>query len=276
MLEVDHFPELDDPVLVAVFSGWVDAGYAGATAAALLSDQIPDEDHFARIDLSELADLQATRPTVHLVGGGIREIEWPSVAISAGRASRDVVLVQGPEPSLRWPEVATELVDLVGRLGVVDSFGLGGMPALASHRRPIRVLATATTRSLAQELGPSREDYAGPTGFQTVLQHALGERGIRAGALWAQVPQYVAASACPPAAGALLARLAELTGLSVDIGGLDAAADDWTTKIDEGLEDRPDVAQLVEELESRLDAAAPSGDELVSEIERFLRSQGES
>jgi proteasome assembly chaperone (PAC2) family protein len=150
------------------------------------------------------------------------------------------------------------------------------MPALASHRRPVRVLATATARSVAQEVGALREDYAGPTGFQTVLQHMLGEGGVRAVGLWAQVPQYVSASSSPAAATALLARLHELTGVTVDLRALDEQSTEWVRKIDEGLEQRPDVAQLVEQLEAQLDRAMPSGDELVSEIERFLRSQGES
>jgi proteasome assembly chaperone (PAC2) family protein len=276
MIVVERYPDLEDPVLLTSFAGWVDAGYAGATAVAVLADQLDGYATFARLDLSELSDLQATRPTVRLAGGGIRTIEWPAIELAAGRAGRDVVIVSGPEPSLRWPDVAAALVDLAVRLGVRESFGLGGMPALASHRRAVRVLATATARSLAQELGPLREDYAGPTGFATVLQRALGDAGVRAAALWAQVPQYVSASVSPAAAAALLRRLAEVARLSVDTAALDAEAREWVARVDEGLAERPDVASLVEQLEAQIDRAVPSGDDLVSEIERFLRSQGES
>lgn len=275
MIRYEHVPDLDDPVLVTVFTGWVDAGYAGAAALAALAAQLDMLDEFATIDLADLCDLQATRPTVRLSDGGVRTIEWPEIGITAGRAGRDVVVVHGPEPSLRWPEVAGALVDLAQRLGVREAFALAGMPALASHRRAIKVLATASTRSLAQELGPLREDYAGPTGFSTVLQRALGDVGVRAAALWAQVPQYVAASASPAAAAALLRRLGEVAGLDVDTSALDDEAREWVARIDEGLADRPDVAELVAQLEAQLDRAVPSGDDLVSEIERFLRSQGE-
>jgi predicted ATP-grasp superfamily ATP-dependent carboligase len=276
MLTVDHVPDLSDPVLVTSFSGWVDAGYAGATAIAVLTAQLTSPEPVATVDLAELSDLQATRPTVRLVDGGLREIEWPSISVTAGRAGRDVVVIEGPEPSLRWPDVARAFADFAERLGVREAYSVAGMPALASHRRPVRVLATATARSVAQEVGALREDYAGPTGFQTVLQHMLGEGGVRAVGLWAQVPQYVSASSSPAAATALLARLHELTGVTVDLRALDEQSSEWVRKIDEGLEQRPDVAQLVEQLEAQLDRAMPSGDELVSEIERFLRSQGES
>ncbi len=273
VLDVDHVPDLDDPVLVASFSGWVDAGYAGATAVDALAQLCDGGDHFATLNLSDLSDLQATRPTVRLDEGGLRAIDWPAVELRAAKLRRDLIIVSGPEPSLAWPDVCDAIVDLAGRMGVSEAYMVGGMPALASHRRPIRVLATATSRSLAQEIGALRDDYVGPTGFQTVLQHGLGQHGVRSVGLWAQVPQYVAASASPAATSAVLRKLVELSGLEVDLTAFDEETEAWIAKIDEGLADRPDVARLVTQLEEQLDRDGPSGDDLVSEIERFLRTQ---
>src|SRR5919108_2625060 len=141
MLDVDKWPELRDPVLVVALSGWVDAGLAGAGAAAVLGEQLISAASFGRVDLTDLVDLQQTRPSVHLVDGTTREITWPVIELIAGRAGGDIVLCRGPEPSLRWRALSDELVELAQRLGVRMMVGLGGMPTLASHRRPVNVLA---------------------------------------------------------------------------------------------------------------------------------------
>src|SRR4249919_679289 len=129
--------------MVVALSGWVDAGVAGEGAVTVLLEQLLDEDPFATLDLTDLLDLQQTRPTAHFAEGGLRVIDWPEIQLVSGRIGRDVVLVHGPEPSLRWPAVAAEIVDAARRLGVVDAVTLAGMPALVSHRHALPVLATA-------------------------------------------------------------------------------------------------------------------------------------
>jgi proteasome assembly chaperone (PAC2) family protein len=266
---------LRDPVLVVALSGWVDAGLAGAGAAAVLSDQLGSAAEFGRVDLTDLVDLQQTRPSVHLVDGATREITWPTVDVVAGRTGRDVVLCRGPEPSLRWRAFSDELVQVSQRLGVRMMFGLGGMPTLVSHRRPVTVLTTATSRSLAQEVGAWRADYTGPTGAQTALQVALGHAGIPGVGLWAQVPHYVSATPSPPAISALLSRLREIAGIETDLSSLDGQVDEYLRRVEEGLSERPDVAEMVDNIEASEDSGEiPTGDELASEIERFLREQG--
>jgi predicted ATP-grasp superfamily ATP-dependent carboligase len=272
MLRVETWPELRTPVMVFAFTGWVDAGFAGSGAIAALGEGLESARRFGEVDLSELLDLQQTRPTVRIVGGGVRAIDWPRVELWAGTAGRDVVLVHGPEPSLRWASFAAELADAAQRLGVTLAMSLGGMPVLASHRRPVAVFATATSRSFAQELGELRPDYTGPTGLNTVLQHQLGQVGIPTFGLWAQVPQYVSGSPSPPAVRALLARAAQLGQITIDLAALDQTSEEYTTRVEEGLSQRQDVLEMVNRLEAAT-GTVPSGDELVSEIEKFLRSQ---
>ena len=272
VLDVETWPELRAPVLVLVLTGWVDAGGAGASAAQALAGQLGAGRVFARYDLSDLVDLQQTRPSVGLVDGETRLISWPEIEFIAGRAGRDVVLCAGPEPSLRWPTITRDIVEVAQRLKVERAFALGAMPAVVSHRRPTPVLATATSHSLAQEAGVLRTDYSGPTGLQTVVQVALGEVGIPAVGLWAQVPHYVSGNPSPPATRALLSRLRELAGVEADLADLDEACETYVEKVEEGLVDRPDVAELVEAIESE-HPPLPTADELASEIERFLREQ---
>lgn len=272
MLEVETWPELREPVLVVALQGWVDAGMAGSEAVDLMREQLDAGRRFARLDLADLVDLQQTRPEVAIAEGTTRRVSWPEIECVAGRIGRDVVLVTGPEPSLRWPSVIRALVDLADRVGVVVAYGLGAMPAVTTHRRPVEVLATATDESLAEQVGALRTDYVGATGLQTALLVALGEAGIPAVGLWGQVPHYLAGSPSPPATRAVLDRLVRLSGIEVDLGPLDRRVERYGGKVEAGLAERPDVAELVQAIEAE-HPSMPSGDDLVDEIERYLRSQ---
>src|SRR5262245_12617553 len=280
LLHVDDWPRLRDPVLVVSLSGWVDAGVAGAGAMAVLSEQVGSQREFGTIDLADLMDLQQTRPVVQLADGVTRTIQWPSIDFVAGNAGRDVVLCQGPEPSLRWRAVLGEIAEAAVRLGVTAAFTMAGIPSMVSHRRPVPILSTATDAGLLEDAGAYRNDYNGPTGAQTALQVMLGEAGIPTIALWAQVPHYVSSGASPPAIRSLLAKLRELAGLSLDLAVLDDQAESYVRRVEAGLAERPDVAEAVAAIEAQeaedqpvSEEDLPSGDELASEIEKFLRGQ---
>ena len=149
---------------------------------------------------------------------------------------------------------------------------LGGIPALVSHRTAAVVTASATQRSLAQELVPLRPDYAGPTGLQTVVLRALGDAGIPGCGLWVQVPQYVSGSPSPPAIRALLGRLVEVYNLDLDLRTLDDRSQAYLRRVEAGLEARPDVKAVVDQIDERQEGTT---DDLVAEIEQFLRSQSD-
>ncbi len=255
--------------MVVSLSGWVDAGMAGAGTVTALREQLVGPDEFTAIDLSDHMDLQQTRPNARWSDDG-RVIEWPEITFVSGSLGRDVVIVSGPEPSLRWPSVSAAIVDVARTLEVRDACTVAGMPSLVSHRRPVPVLATATHHSLAQEIAPLRMAYGGPTGLQTLVQRALGDADIRSAGLWAQVPQYVSGSPSPPAVRALLRRLAEIGRLELDLRPLDARCDGYVTRVDAGLATRPEVQEVVDRIDREQGASA---DDLVSEIELFLRQQ---
>ena len=280
LLRVDDWPRLREPVLVVSLSGWVDAGLAGAGAMAVLAEQLGSQREFGTIDLADLMDLQQTRPVVQLADGVTRTIQWPSIDFVAGNAGRDVVLCQGPEPSLRWRAVLGEIADAAVRLGVTSAFTMAGIPSMVSHRHPVQVLCTATDPLLLEDAGAFRNDYNGPTGAQTALQVLLGEVGVPTIALWAQVPHYVSSGASPPAIRAVLDKLRGLAGLSLDLSVLDEQADAYVRRVEEGIAERPDVAEAVAAIEAQeaeeqavSEDDLPSGDELASEIEKFLRGQ---
>ena len=75
-------PTLHQPVLVAAFEGWNDAGEAATFAARFLVERW-DAKPFATIDPEEFFDFTSTRPHVQLDENDQREIVWPSTTLSS-------------------------------------------------------------------------------------------------------------------------------------------------------------------------------------------------
>jgi len=271
-------------VLLAAFSGWVDAGYSGQGALRYLITHASGA-RTAAVDLSDIVDLNANRPHIGVVDGSVDELDWPRLEIVAVSGPRDMILLTGPEPSIEWRGFSDWVCGLAVGSGVGEAYLLGGMPAAVTHDREVAVLATATDAELGARIGPLRPDYTGPTGLQTVLQFDLASAGIPAGGLWAQVPPYVAASPAPPAIRALLQKLRQVCRIEVPLDPLADETAKWRTRVERHLDERPELAELVGRLREAIAVTGdtgqipmdpdevPSGEELAREIERFLRDQ---
>jgi predicted ATP-grasp superfamily ATP-dependent carboligase len=269
--------------MVCAFQGWNDAGDSASTAVAFMATALGGR-RFARIDSEQFYDYQANRPAVSYTETGEREIEWPTVEVfevRAPRATRDLVLVQGVEPSLRWRSFSQHLVDLAEALGVQVVVSLGALLGDVPHTLPVSMVGYASDPSLIQRLGMKTSTYEGPTGIVGVLHGACVEAGLPSASIWAGVPHYVAAAASPKAALALVRRVEGLVGVAVDVTELEAASADYERQVGIAVQSDPDVAAFVERLEA---AAAeeqeengedvPSGDVIAREFQRFLRQRG--
>ncbi len=273
------------PALVCAFTGWNDAGEAASSAVRFLGTTL-GATRFARIDPEEFFDFQAERPTVRLVDGRTREITWPSIEIWAARAPRaprDLVLLSGPEPSMRWRGFCTTIIELAEALGVQLTVTLGALLADVPHTRPVPMVGIASDEALAERIGLGPTDYEGPTGITGVLHSACSQAGLPAASLWASVPHYVAAAPNPKASLALVRKLESLVGVSVDATELEQAAGEYERRVTSAVAGDDDVRRFVERLEQAADAEAPepespevpSGDVLAREFQRFLNQRGD-
>jgi proteasome assembly chaperone (PAC2) family protein len=284
----DRHPQLRDPLLVAAFEGWNDAGDA-ATAAAEWLVQRSHAERFASVDSDEHVDYQSRRPRVELVNGVARAITWPAHEYFAGSfGDRDLVVLRAVEPNIRWKEYCSTVISVAAQVGcrMVVTFGalLGDVP----HTRRVRVTGTSTDPELVDRLGLVPSRYEGPTGIVGVLNDACREQGVASVSLWAPVPHYVATPPNPPATRALLERFAGLADLRFELDGMEQLVDIWRAQVERAIADNDEVKTYVRELEARIDAQdaeeqgvvldssdLPDADEFVDEVERFLREQGE-
>jgi predicted ATP-grasp superfamily ATP-dependent carboligase len=282
----DRRPDgLRAPAMVCAFQGWNDAGDAASSALSFLSSAL-DAQRFARIDSEEFYDFQANRPSVQFNEDNEREIVWPTVEVfeaRAPRAPRDLVLVQGVEPSLRWRAFCAHVVDLAEALGVQVVVSLGALLGDVPHTRPVAVSGHASDPALLERLGMqgSVSTYEGPTGIVGVLHNACVQAGLPAASLWAGVPHYVAAASNPKAALALVRRVEALIGVSVDVSELESAAVDYERQVGLAVQSDPDIQAFVERLEQATEGDeevtpedVPSGDAIAREFQRFLRQRG--
>jgi proteasome assembly chaperone (PAC2) family protein len=276
MTEIEAWPELRDPVLVAAFEGWNDAGDA-ATGAIEHLELTWDARPLAALDPDDYYDFQVNRPTVSLVDGVSRRITWPTTRLSVCRpagADFDLVLVRGIEPNMRWRTFCDELLDIIRDLGVHTVVTLGALLSDAPHTRPTPVTGTSYDSESAARYGLERSRYEGPTGIVGVLQDACVAVGIPAISFWAAVPHYVAQPPNPKATIALLHRVEEVLDIAVPLGELPAQADEWQKLVDEMADEDEDVRDYIRNLEERDDDGGmreESGETIAREFERYLR-----
>jgi predicted ATP-grasp superfamily ATP-dependent carboligase len=279
-LHIDDHPQLERPVLIAAFRGWNDGGQGASLAGAYLARAWAAQE-FASIDAENFYDFQATRPTVSLVDGYTRKIEWPEntfLHAPLPGGGRDVVILLGVEPSLRWRSFSAHVSGLAKDLGVELVVTLGSLLADVPHTRPAPVTGSANDPELIDRLGLQASRYEGPTGIVGVLHDACMQAGIPSASLWAAVPHYVSLTPSPRAAKALVDRLAGILDADVDTAELDEAADSYQQQVSEAVASDEETSAYVAELERRVDELAeeadlPSGDAIAAELTRFLRDR---
>ena len=270
-------PALTGAVLIAAFEGWNDAGEAASSGIEHLH-RCWQATKVAELNPDDYYDFQATRPTVHMVDGVTRRVEWPTTTLSICRppgSEDDVVLVCGPEPNLRWRAYCDELLEHADRLGVSTVITLGALLADTAHTRPVPVTGTAYDAEAAERFGIAHSKYEGPTGITGVFQDACVQAGIPAISVWAAVPHYVSHAPSPKATLALLRKLEDILDREVPLGDLPEQADEWQRTVTELAEDDEEVIEYVRTLEERddaeLDLSQTSGEQIAADIERYLR-----
>jgi proteasome assembly chaperone (PAC2) family protein len=267
-------PSLRSPILVCSFRGWNDAAGAASEFEAEL---------IARVDPEEYFDFQETRPTITLSEGQARHIEWPQnnlISAPVPAAERDLVLLDGTEPNLRWRTFSETIATAADALGVEMVVTMGALIAEVSHTLPVPITGLASDPELVEDLELQRSTYEGPTGIVGVLHDCCNQVGITSASLWAAVPHYVAAVPNPKAGLALLRRLEGLTGIAVEAHELEEEADSYEEQIGRAVAANPEIAELVERIEAEQveqlgeGEDLPSADSIAREFQRFLRQQG--
>ncbi|MCK0113261.1 PAC2 family protein [Ornithinimicrobium sp. F0845] len=278
MIDVGHVGEVNDPIVIAAFEGWNDAGESATRAVEHLV-QAWDAELMAVMDPEDYYDFQVNRPRVALVNGQ-RQLTWPTTRVLLARDTplgRDVILVLGIEPSIRWRTYVNELLTLAMDHGSTLWVSMGALLADVPHSRPIPVSVTSEDAELREVHDVERSTYEGPSGIVGVLMDQAHQRDLPGLSVWAAVPHYAGGPPSPKATLALVSRLEELLGCVIDDGDLTEQARAWERGVDELAASDDEVAEYVEALEDAQDTAdlpEASGDAIAREFEKYLRRRG--
>ncbi len=273
------FP-LRNPIMIAYFGGWNDAG---ESASGALMHLLTDWNHqeIGRLDPEAYHDFQVNRPFIRIDETVVREIVWPNTilyAASTPHLSNDFLIVKGIEPSMRWSTFANEILDIADDYEVNTVITLGALLADTPHSRPITVTASGAHPDIAKKLGVEVSKYEGPTGIIGVLQDASYRRGLDAVSFWAAVPHYVSTPPSPKASLALINALEDFLEISISQGDLPNRAVAWEKQVDQMASDDAEIGDYVKQLESSkdaLDIPSATGESIAREVERFLRRNPE-
>ena len=274
--------------MIVAFTGWNDAaeGASGVVEHLLAAWRDRDDDVLpqliAEVDAEEFYDFQVNRPQISIDDSSIRSIRWPGTQVFGllvPMMKRDLIIVTGVEPSMRWKSFTAELLDLADDLEVSLVVTLGSLLADSPHTRPIAVTGTSAHPNMANRLGVSVSKYEGPTGILGIIQDGCARRGIDAISLWAAVPHYASSAPSPKASLALITSLEDFLEIAIPLGSLQSDSDEWEKSVDQLAAEDADVAEYVKALEESKDAAELpdiSGDIIAREFERYLRRQNEN
>ncbi|MFJ9316025.1 PAC2 family protein [Pimelobacter simplex] len=279
-MEIETVTGLVRPVVIAAFEGWNDAAES-ATGVVDHLMRVWNAKVVAAMDPEDYYDFQVNRPTVGIDDNGFRKLTWPSTHVAVAsppELDRDVILIRGIEPNMRWRQFTEELLTTVDELDGELLVTLGALLSDSPHTRPIPVSGSATEADLLDRLSLEQSTYEGPTGIVGVLQEACIRIDMPAVSYWAAVPHYVAQPPCPKATLALLGRLEDLFEVPIPLGDLPDEARAWERGVDELAEEDEDVAEYVRSLEESRDTAdlpEASGEAIAREFERYLKRRGE-
>jgi proteasome assembly chaperone (PAC2) family protein len=276
VIEIEELRPLRSPVLIAAFEGWNDAADAASAAVDHLLE-VWNGELVAVIDPEDFYDFQVNRPTVTGDDDGGRRITWPSTQLSIASppgSDRDVILLRGIEPNMRWRQFCAELLAGADELGAALCVTLGALLADTPHTRPIPVSGTTSDEDLREGLDLEESTYEGPTGIVGVFQDACVSTGMPAVSIWAAVPHYVAQPPCPKATLALLGMVEDVLGLAIPLGDLPEDAKAWERGVDELAAEDDEIGEYVRSLEQTRDTAElpeASGEAIAREFERYLK-----
>lgn len=254
---------LRDPALVCAFTGWTDAGDSASSAVGVISRRLGAQ-RCATVDPELLYTMQSYRPHITVRDGVASDVDWPTVELRAAvvpTARRDLILVTGPEPAMRWQSLSETLIETAKSLGATFVVTLGGLLSDVPHTRPVPITGIATDPDLIASLGAMLPDYEGPTGLTGVVHFEAQKQGLQAVTLLAHVPHYVAGVPSPKATLALVEAVEALTEVPVPTARLRAASERYEQQVSEAVERDPERRELLERLEQMADLREVIGDE---------------
>ena len=271
-------PLLSEPVAVLAFEGWSDAGNTASGCVENLSGTF-DIEPFAELNSEGFYNYQMRRPVVEVKAIGERNFHWPQTSfysVEDYKLKREVIIVFGEEPSMKWKKYSENISNVLIELGVKKAVTIGAFFGQVAHTLPVPIFGVSDDPTFHSRFNVLPTNYSGPTGITSVVGHDLRGRGIETSGLWAAVPHYLSSGVYPKGIGALLNKTSDILKIEIDDSGIQSEGQHFDTKISKAMENSQDLAEYVsklEEAEINIEDSF-SEDNLVEQIEDYLNNEG--
>jgi len=281
LLEIHAQPRLGDGRLVLGFSGWMDGGSVSTGTVDWLVSSLEAE-RAAEIRPAgfyiynfpgSMEVAAAFRPHTRITGGLIAAYEPPTNVFYCDRATK-LLLFSGKEPNLDWEGFADCFYSFASEAGVRTLYFIGSVAGAVPHTREPRLLASVSDAALKALLEPfvvRFTDYEGPASFTTYLMTLAPRWGMRMFSLVAEIPPYIQGTN-PKCIEAMVRKLAVILGLRVPIERLREVSDAWEKRLNEVLENEPELAKHIQKLEADYDNEV--FDTQMADLKQWLQDRG--
>jgi proteasome assembly chaperone (PAC2) family protein len=273
----DHVPELRNPVFIAGFHGWSNAGSASSETLEYLIETLKPRP-FATLSQEPFISFTLDRPVGQIEDGVIGHLESLVTELFSWHGpdgARDLILMLAKEPHLGWPTFAGTVLDVMIKLKASRLCTIGGVQDTVSHYAPPVIsvvgsspyMVSATTR-LEDGIHPT--EYFGPLSIHSYLIDTCANAGLEAVSLWGHVPAYLQKS--PRVVVRIVGILNKALGLLCPIDALQQRAIEFDRKIHEALMKDPNLKLFVESLGRETGSTKTSkSDYKVIRLNDFLR-----
>jgi proteasome assembly chaperone (PAC2) family protein len=285
-LVLHHEPTLQAPSLILGFAGWANAAGLSVETVSQLQTVL-QSDAIGTLEAPECYVITnpslAHRPITTIRAGLVEALRLPMTevhALQGAGAQPDLLLIQGLEPDLHWHDYVEALFSLIARFEVRRVYTIGSYYDQIPHTRPPHVTAVVSEVHLKAALRAQHVDftsYEGPTSIQTFLLYTCQQRQIEGVSLWGGVPPYLQGT-YPRGVVRILSILSRLIGFSIDSSALQSWVSEFESVLQQQVAKNDELAAFVKQLETAYDQSISDtdvhhGDEIVEEIQQFLRQR---
>lgn len=288
-LNLTEQPDLEDCVVIAAWAGWPDAAESATRAVRELIRQLHAV-KFGSIDHEQFYVFTEHRPVVSNGPRGSRSLTWPTNELyyyraPAGTSGRNVLLIVGEEPDLRWGAYTGYLSSVAMSNGAKLLITVGALLDSVPHTRPPRVMGTTTSENIGKTLDISlpnvtypKPNYEGPSGITSAIIDSFSKHDIPAVSIWGHAPHYLQVTYNPAITMAIMRELQPFVQVELDYSSLEEQSVEFDKNLVKALEGQKDLTSYVAKLEERFDTeeearGRPEPRELMMELEAFLRSE---
>ena len=280
-IQIDHFPDLKNPLLIAGFDGWGNALKISSGMAAYLIRTYNGQP-FAEINPDVFFRYDEMRPVVHIEDGVLKSLSPPGGSFYTAQTApggRDLVILKTDEPNLRWQGFVEELFDLCKRLNIESIITLGSMYDHVLHTDRIisAVTSNPATATMLRQKGVNSISYQGPSAIHSTIHSEGLKRAFACMSLWCHCPYYLQGTTHFGILAHLGKLLASLGGFELDTGNLETSWEKLNKQIEKLIENNAELQAVIKELRKakvRGSAAEMKGaiksDEKIINIQDFL------